>query len=111
MNLSFNGFGENVITFEADAALTKAGTAVKITEDGKAAPAQAGDKICGMAVNVRGSYAAVQLKGYMELAASEKIPCGFENVGVDAQGGLVLNEDGTQVLVVVSDTDKAGFIL
>lgn len=111
MNVSFNGFGENVITFEADSALVQAGVAVKITEEGKAAPAAAGDKICGVAVNVRAGYTAVQLKGYMELESAEKIPCGFANVGVDAQGKLVADSEGTQVLVVVSEADKAGFIL
>lgn len=111
MNLSFNGFGENVITFEADPALDCAGVAVKVTQEGKAAAAAAGDKICGVAVNVRAGFAAVQLKGYMELASAQKIPCGYQNVSVDAQGKLVTSDEGTQVLVVTSEEDKAGFIL
>lgn len=111
MNLSFNGFGENVITFEADATLTQAGVAVTITEEGKVSPAVEGDKICGVAVNVRDGYAAVQLKGYMELKTSEKIPCGQRALGVDAQGKLTLSDEGTQAIVVMSQDDKAGFIL
>ncbi|MBQ1977927.1 MAG: hypothetical protein II225_04185 [Ruminococcus sp.] len=32
MNVKFNGFGENVLTFEADSALTQAGVAVPLTK-------------------------------------------------------------------------------
>ena len=111
MNVKFNGFGENVLTFEADSALTQAGVAVALDEEGKVYPAASGDKICGVAVNVRDGYAAVQLKGYTELAAAEKIPCGYQCVGVDGQGKLVADGSGTQVLVLMSQGDKAGFIL
>lgn len=111
MNLSFNGFSENTVTFEADSSLTKAGVPVKVTQDGKAAPAAAGDRICGVAVNVRAGYCAVQLKGYMELPSTEAIPCGYQTVSADAQGNLVLADEGTEVLVVTSKDDKTGFIL
>lgn len=111
MNLSFNGFFENTITFEADASLTKAGVPVKVTEDGKAAPAATGDRVCGVAVNVRAGYAAVQLRGYTELPCTQAIPCGYQTIGADAQGNVCLAEGGTEVLVVAGDDNKTGFIL
>ncbi len=111
MNLSFNGFSENTITFEADTTLTKAGVPVKVEQDGKVALATTGDRICGVAVNVREGFAAVQLRGYMEFPCAQVIPCGFQKIGADAQGNLVLADEGTEVLVVTSKDDKTGFIL
>ena len=111
MNLSFNGFNENVITFEAEPALTKAGVAVKITADGKAAPAVEGDSVYAVAVNVRDGYAAVQVGGFVNVPAAEKIPCGMQKISVNAEGCAVCDESGAQVLVVVSDEQSAGIIL
>lgn len=111
MNLSFNGFNENTITFEADSALVKAGVAVTLGDDGKVSAAKEGDKICGVAVNVREGFAAVQVTGYVNLPAAEKIPCGFQKITADAQGRAQLNDTGREVLVVISETDTVGIIL
>lgn len=111
MNISFNGFGENTVTFEADASLTKAGVPVTITAEGKAAPCTNGDKICGVAVNVRAGYAAVQLQGFVQLPADSAIDCGFNTVSATADGKVAADDNGREVLVITSDGDTVGFIL
>ncbi len=111
MNLSFNGFNENVLTFEADSTLTKAGVPVKFTQDGKVAPCAAGDRICGFAVNVREGYAAVQLKGYVQTMVQGTLGFGWQTVAAAENGRITADSDGTQVLVVTVDNDTAGIIL
>jgi len=66
MNIGFNGFCENTVTFEADETVRK-GSLVKIINDNTVSACESGDKVCGVCVNVREGYAAVQLNGYAEI--------------------------------------------
>lgn len=111
MNLSFNGFGENTLTFEADSTLTQAGVPVTLTSEGKAAKANVGDKICGFATNVRAGYVAVQLKGFVAVPKEGELTPGWQTVAATAEGKIAADENGTQVLVVSVDADTAGIIL
>ncbi len=111
MNLSFNGFNENVLTFEADSTLETAGVFVKFTSEGKVAPCTQGDKICGFAVNVRSGFAAVQLKGYVCAPKEGELGFGWQGIAATAQGKVAADESGTQVLVVSADADTVGIIL
>lgn len=111
MNLSFNGFNENTLTFEAEDTLTQAGVAVKITAEGKVAPCEEGDKICGYAVNVREGYAAVQLKGFAAFPKEGDITPGWQTIAATASGKVTVSESGTEMLVVAVDADTAGIIL
>lgn len=111
MNLSFNGFNENLITLEADDTLVKAGAMVTLTEEGKVASATEGDKICGVCINVRDGFAAVQITGYANLPCADKIPCGFQKITADAQGAAVVGDTGREVLVVTSESGNVGVIL
>ena len=43
MNVNFNGYGENVLTFIADSSLTEPGGFVKMTADGTVGKCSAGD--------------------------------------------------------------------
>lgn len=111
MSVSFNGYGENVLTFEADNGLTSAGVPVKITGDGKVGACSANDKFCGVCVNLRGGYAAVQLSGYVTLPAAAKITVGYQKVAVNGSGKIAANENGREVLVVNSSATEVGIIL
>jgi hypothetical protein len=74
MNVNFNGYGENVLTFIADSSLVEPGGFVKMTADGTVGKCSAGDIFCGVCVGLRGGYAAVQMSGYVTMqAASAKI--------------------------------------
>ncbi len=63
MKVSLNGYGESVTTFEAEDGV-KAGYPVKITGNGKVGLCSAKEAFCGIALNVRNGFAAVQLQGY-----------------------------------------------
>ncbi len=111
MNISYNGFNENTMTFEAEESLKSAGVPVKITENGKVAPCGEGDKICGVAVNVREGYASVQLCGFVELPCEGEIPTGFQTVSAGKDGSVKVSADGREVLVLSGTSETAGFIL
>ena len=70
MNVNFNGYGENVLTFIADSGLTETGVPVKISDDGTVAKCDGNDNFCGICVGLRDGYAAVQLAGYVRVAAA-----------------------------------------
>ncbi len=110
MNISFMGFGENTVTFQAEDTLT-AGVPVKITAQGTAAPCEQGDKICGMALSVRDGYAAIQLKGYAEFDCDEAIDCGYQYISAGAEGTVQQDNSGKEMLVVASSDGTAGIIL
>lgn len=111
MNVNFNGYGENVLTFIADSSVTAAGMPVKISGDGTVARCGANDSFCGVCVNVRDGYAAVQLAGYMVVSTTGKLSLGYTKVAVNSAGRVSANDNGREVLVVNSTATEAGIIL
>ena len=111
MNISYNGFMENTMTFEADDSLGASGVPVTITEEGKASACSEGDKICGVTVNVREGYASVQLAGYVELPSEGEIKTGFTAVSAGEGGAVKADAQGREVLVLSNQDGVAGFIL
>lgn len=71
MNVNFNGYDENVLTFEAGTNLKTAGVPVKMTDDGKVTACTSGEVFCGICLSLRGGYATVQLKGYVTMPANQ----------------------------------------
>ena len=103
MNVSFNGFDEGIITFEAADGVT-AGAPVMITANGKVSSAGTGD-FCGVCKSVRGGYAAVQVRGYVQIPSTGSIsPCYTKLIG--ASGGKVKADstNGREFLVVDADS-------
>lgn len=111
MGISFNGYGENVVTFNAGSGLTTAGVPVKISGDGTVAPCAENDVFCGVCVNVRDGYAAVQLSGFVVLPAAAKITAGYQKVAINSAGKVAANVNGREVLVVSSSATSVGIIL
>ncbi len=110
MNISFNGFMENTVTFECDENVT-AGSLVKIYESGKVAPCAEGDKICGVCLSVRDGFAAVQVEGFVNVPVSGTVTTGFVKIAATADGKAKASDDGREVLCVCTEGGTAGFIL
>ena len=70
MEISLQGYRENVATFEADETV-RPGNLVKLTENGKVGLCAEGDLFIGAAVSVRGGCAAVQAAGIAGLPMRE----------------------------------------
>lgn len=111
MNVNFNGYGENVLTFIADSALTETGVPVKISADGTVAKCGGNENFCGVCVGLRGGYAAVQLAGYVRLPAASKIAAGYKKLAAGSNGDVAINSSGRELLVVDSTATEVGFIL
>lgn len=115
MNVSFNGVGEQVVSFEA-AAGVQPGKTVKLSGNGKVAACEDADVVCGVAVTVRDGIVGVAVSGYCRLAYSgETAPAvGYQLLAADGNGGVrAVTAGGRQLLVVDVDTtaQTAGIIL
>ena len=110
MNIGFNGFCENTVTFEADSTVEK-GSLVKLIDDNTVSACASGDKICGVCVNVRDGYAAVQLKGYAELPLSGAVSVGYQTLTAAGKDSVQADSNGRGYLVVSAGTDLCGVIL
>ena len=111
MNVNFYGFGENVLTFVAGPNLNEVGVPVSMYADGTVNACSDGEAFCGVCVGVRDGYAAVQVSGYVELAAESKISVGYQNLVCSGGKLAKVNESGREYLVVESTENTVGFIL
>ena len=111
MNVNFNGYGENVLTFIADSGLTETGVPVKVSDDGTVAKCSGNDNFCGICVGLRNGYAVVQLAGYVKVATAAKIAVGYKKLAAGNAGDVAINSSGRELLVVDSTATEAGIIL
>lgn len=111
MNINFNGYGENVLTFIADSSITAPGVLVKMSGDGTVAKSTANENFCGVCVGLRGGYAAVQLSGYVRMRAVAKIAVGYKKLSTGDNGTVAVNSSGRELLVLDSTATEVGFIL
>ena len=110
MNMSFNGFCDYTITFEADSTV-KPGTLVKMIDDNTVGACADGDKVCGVCVNVREGYAAVKIAGYTEVTVSGAVSVGYQKLSAADSNSMKVNTQGKEYLVVSAGSDTAGIIL
>ncbi len=110
MNIGFNGFCDNTVTFEADATVKK-GSLLKLIDDNTVSECVAGDKVVGVCVNVREGYAAVKLYGYAELPIEGVVNVGYQTLSAANGKALKADAKGREYLVVSADTDSIGIIL
>ncbi len=110
MNIGFNGFCDNTVTFEADATVVK-GSLVKLIDDNTVAACESGDKVVGVCVNVREGYAAVQIKGYAEIPVEGAVNVGYQTLSAADTVAFKADDAGREYLVVSADTDTIGVIL
>lgn len=103
MEISMMGYGENTATFTAQEALLP-GDLVKMTGSGTVGPCDVGDLFCGVAVNVRGGFAAVQLSGYATLPYTGEAPApGY--LPLSAAGSGTVQQDAAGRTLLVVDVD------
>ncbi len=116
MKVSFEGIGETVATFEAEtegSAAVVPGKAVVVCGNGKvSACTTAGAVPAGVALSLRGGYAAVQVKGYVKLPCAAGMEIGFQAVAMDSDGKLAAASSGGREVLVTDVADgECGMIL
>lgn len=110
--ISFIGFHENMLTFNA-AEDVSVGAPVMISDNSTVAAGTDGAAFCGVARSVRGGLASVQMSGYMQLPYSGTAPAlGVTQLACDGNGGVKAASGRTAVVVDIDTANAAvGFIL
>ena len=116
MKVSFEGMGEQVVTFEAETSgsgAVTAGKPVVVSENGKvSAASKSGDIPAGVALSVRGGYAAVQVAGYVTLPCDGALTVGYQHIELDEEGKVQHASTGGRGVIVTDVTDGVcGLIL
>ena len=107
MEISLNGIGETAVTFAVQDGVA-AGMPVKMTANGTVGPCAAGDDFCGVALNARCGYAAVQLTGYAELPFDGTAPgVGWQALSAAGDGKIQAAVSGGRQHLVVDSDDTA----
>lgn len=117
MEVSFQGYGEQIVTFEATEDVKK-GNLVKMSANGQVAPCAAGDLFCGVAVGVREGLASVQLAGYITVGNADISAVGYQKMAAasatqikavaSASGGTSGNTAASREILVLDVDTSAG---
>ncbi len=110
---SFVNIGAVLATFSAGAGV-KGGEIVKLTGSNTVDACAAGDKFCGVAMEPRRGGAAVQVKGFVEVARTGQLTVGWNELAADGNGGVkaAAAGSGVNVLVVsVSDGENGTAVI
>ena len=110
MNINFNGYRENVLTFECESGVA-AGKLVKMSASGKVSACNANDDFIGVALNVKDGYAAVQTDGYVEVQKTGTVNPGYNKLIAATYGAVKTSESGIDRLVLYVEGNAIGFIL
>lgn len=112
MKTSFNGFNEQVASFEADSSVA-AGKAVGISANGKVQAVTSG-AFCGVCKKVKDGIAAVQLAGYVKVPYTGSLSLGWQKVSATTGSKIAADaSNGREYLIVDVDSaaNIAGIIL
>ncbi len=110
MNVSFNGFGENILTFEFQGDLS-VGDPVMIVSSGTVQ--KASGKFCGICTGVRNGYASVQVSGYARASYTTAPAVGYSKISAENGKINADSSNGREYLVIDTDSSEKtfGFIL
>ena len=103
--ISFEDIGAVVATFAVEDGV-QGGQVVKVTGNGQAGPCSAGDPFCGVALEGRGGFAGVQLKGFAQVKTTGAVDLGWTKLEADGTGGVQATASGGREYLVV-ETDSA----
>ena len=115
MKVSFEGIGENIVTFyNSKTSGAAADAPVKMSGACETAKCADGERFFGVAVAGDTEFAAVQVEGYVELPYSGAEPAvGFGKLAANGAGGVKAAEAGGEFLIIDVDTTNkvVGFML
>lgn len=113
MKVSFEGIGEQVISFKKGNG-TEKGLFVKMGANATASACSAGDDFMGLCIHADGAFCEVMTHGYMECAYSGSAPAvGYSVLVADAGGKVKTAASGRSYLVINVDTTAktVGFMM
>ena len=109
-SISYDGMGAVVATFYAGEGVEN-GQAVKLTGSGAVGPCGDGEVFCGVALKPRAGMAAVQVKGFVQVAG-DGLEVGWASLVGDGKGGVRTagSGEGVKALVVSTEPDGSAVI-
>lgn len=109
---NFRGLNAEVATFNCDSSVTTKGQLVKMSGSGSVSKCADGDLPIGVTVNVKNGYAAVQIRGFAEIAQDGTISAvGYQSISACDDQTLASNTtNGIEKLVLERSTDKVGIL-
>ena len=113
MKVSFEGIGEQVISFAAASGLTK-GVFVKMSASSTVTACSSGDGFVGYCCAAEGGFAEIRTHGYMKCPYSGTAPSvGYGILVADAGGKVKSAQSGASYLIVDVDTTAGtvGFMM
>ena len=113
MKVSFEGIGEQVISFAADG--TVKGAFVKMSDNGEVTACDAEDNFMGFCIDEDGGFASVLTHGFVKCpyTGDDAPEVGYGTLTADAGGKVSVSEDGREYLILEVDTtaETVGFIM
>lgn len=110
MSVSFNGFGDMLLTFKNAAEIT-AGYPVKMSANSTVAACSSGDEFCGFAVESDADYASVRVGGVVTAAYSGTAPTvGYACLEADGAGKVAVANSGSRSYLVLGVDTAAGTV-
>lgn len=113
MKVSFEGVGEQVLSFEKASGTAK-NVFVKVSANNTVAACSAGDNFAGYCIDTDDSFAVVKTHGYIEVGYTGTAPTvGYAKLAADADGKVKKSDTGREFLVIKVDSTAAtvGFIM
>lgn len=114
MNVSFDGFNENVLTFNSQGAVCSAAL-VKMADNATVSPCADNDKFIGVVRNTSDGLAGVQVGGYVTCSytGTTAPTVGFCNLAAGGANVVKVSSTGMPYLVVDVDASSktVGLIL
>lgn len=108
----FKGLNSEVATFKCNSSVTGAGQLVKLVGSGMVGKCTAGDQPIGVVVNVRNGFAAVAVRGFVEVAHDGTVTVGYRSISAsDDKTVKIDNTNGIRCLVLEAMNGKAGILL
>lgn len=112
MYANFKGLNSEVATFNCNASVTEPGQLVKLIGSGIVAKCVSGDQPIGVTVNVRNGFAAVAVRGYVQVPHDGTITIGYRNISASDDKTVKLdNTNGIKRLVIEAANGKAGILI
>ena len=109
---NFKGLNSEVATFSCSSSVTQAGQLVKLIGSGMVGKCTSGEQPIGVVVNVRNGYAAVAVRGFVEVPHDGTVTVGYRNLSAsDDKTVKIDNTNGIRCLVLEAMNGVAGFLL
>ncbi len=112
MNVKFSGFENKVVTLKCNSTVNTPGQLVKMAGNRSVTKCSSSDIPIGVVVSVNNYYAAIQIKGCIEVPHNGTVTCGYHKLSA-ATDTMLKSDDtyGREMLILDAASGKATIII